>query len=318
MTGGNWCNDVAHGGRGLFGGIFAGDSATSGTTGVKAEVSGSVNINIDGGTLGNVYGGGWAQKGGVSVVNNVNITVSDGEIVNIFGGGSHSSTSGGTTRVENGVNITVSGGDVVGSIYARGHLTGDTVNGDAIVTFTSDAKSTYDCSVYGYSVEAASPANTGSSYLVFEGYAGSLTQSIGGFDSINFSGDAQVVFTEGRNAGTPTYGPIDPAAIQNGVWDFDFTDRDAAYASDAMLTWSGDMGADEVRLHFGSDATMVNSWTIATGLSDVAGAYDLRIDGGIGITAYLDTAITGTGTAYDGEWKLTFESNTLKFAKITA
>ena len=325
VTGGNWCNDVAHGGRGIFGGIFAGDSAASGTTGVKAEVIGSVNINIEGGTLGNVYGGGWAQKGGVSVVDSVNITVTDGEIVNIFGGGSHSATSGGTTRVENGVNITIDGGDIVGNIYARGHLTGDTVNGTATVTFTANANDTYDCSVYGYSVEAASPANTGNSYLVFEDYAGSLTASIGGFDAIKFSGDAQVVFTEGLKDTDPlhpAYGPIDPAAVatvQNGVWDFDLTERSAALASEAVLTWSGDMsGGDQVTLHFANDATATDSWTIATGLSAVAGAYDLRIDGGEAVTAYLDTPITDTGTAYDGEWKLTFESNTLKFAKITA
>ena len=322
VTGGNWCNDVAHGGRGLFGGIFAGDSGST-KTGVRAEVKGSVNIDIDGGTLGNVYGGGWAQKGGVSVVDSVNITVTGGEIVNVIGGGSHSATSGGTTLVENGVNITVSGGDIVGNIYARGHLTGDTVNGDAVVTFTATENTEYNCSVYGYGVEAQ--AHTGYSYLVFEDYAGSLTASIGGFDTISFTGDAQVTFTEGIKTTDPlhpTYGPIDPAAVatvENGVWDFDLTERGAAHASDAMLTWSGDMSADSVTLRFGADAAVSNSWTIATGLSGVAEAYDLWIVGVTGsITAELGVAIDGTGTAYDKEWAVVFENDTLKFAKVTA
>ena len=121
----------------------------------------------------------------------------------------------------------------------------------------------------------------------------------------------------------PAYGPIDPAAIatvENGTWDFDLSSRSVANANTAVLDWEGDMSSDEITLRFAADATKADSWTIATGLADAAGAYDLRIDGGSAITAYLDTAITGTGTAYDDEWAVTFEdaTGTLKFAKITA
>ena len=53
ISGGEW--GESHGGRGIFGGVFA--------SGVTAE-AGDVAITVSGGTMGNVYGGGWAQKNG--------------------------------------------------------------------------------------------------------------------------------------------------------------------------------------------------------------------------------------------------------------
>ena len=68
INGGNWGG--AHGGRGVFGGAFAGDNTTAGDAGVWAQV-GDVDLTISGGTMGNVYGGGWAQKGAKSEVGDV-------------------------------------------------------------------------------------------------------------------------------------------------------------------------------------------------------------------------------------------------------
>ncbi|MBQ6352843.1 MAG: AIDA repeat-containing protein, partial [Lentisphaeria bacterium] len=51
VTGGEW--GTAHGGRGIFGGVFASQ--------VRAR-TGDVEITVSGGVMGNVYGGGWAQK----------------------------------------------------------------------------------------------------------------------------------------------------------------------------------------------------------------------------------------------------------------
>ena len=66
--------------------------------------------------MGNVYGGGWAQKiNGKSIVGDVTINITGGTIANVFGGGSHS-TSGGST-VADTVSITVSGGNITGDIY---------------------------------------------------------------------------------------------------------------------------------------------------------------------------------------------------------
>ena len=62
ISGGTWLVGDACGGRGVFGGAFAGDNTAAGDNGVWAKV-GNVNLTIAGGTVGNVYGGGWAQKG---------------------------------------------------------------------------------------------------------------------------------------------------------------------------------------------------------------------------------------------------------------
>ena len=93
----------AHGGRGIFGGIM--------TSGVEAQVLGDVNITISGDetTMGNVYGGGWAQKGGTSIVGDVNINIEGGTVTNVFGGGSTSSTAPGGSTVAENVTITIKG-----------------------------------------------------------------------------------------------------------------------------------------------------------------------------------------------------------------
>ncbi|MBP5530478.1 MAG: hypothetical protein J6Y54_00405, partial [Lentisphaeria bacterium] len=139
VTGGTWGDaDDAWGGRGLFGGVFA--------SGVKATAE-DVTITITGGTFGNVYGGGWAQKNGVSVVDDVEITISGGTIANVFGGGTHS-TSGGSTIVDD-VSINISGGNITGDIFARGQADGDVVTGDEVsVTFTGATD--FGCGVFGY------------------------------------------------------------------------------------------------------------------------------------------------------------------------
>ena len=110
ISGGSW--GAARGGRGVFGGVMA--------SGVAAR-TGDVTLTVTGGSMGNVFGGGWAQMNGASTVGDVYLTIAgDAQVANVFGGGGHS-TSGGTTAAGN-VTVTVSGGSVTGAVYARGHL----------------------------------------------------------------------------------------------------------------------------------------------------------------------------------------------------
>ena len=287
ISGGSW--GEAAGGRGVFGGIMA--------SGVEAQVIGNVNITISGGSMGNVYGGGWAQKSGAkSIVGDVSISITGGTIANIFGGGSHS-TSGGAT-VANDVTITVSGGDITGAIYARGQLDGDTT-GAANVIFTGATN--FGCDVFGYSYVggAASDAT-----LSFTGYTGEFSGEIGGFNSIVFDDDtAMTLSTESGN-------------VSNGKWEFDFTDRADALAGTSFLTWdNADFTNDTVKVNFTDDTQAASGWSIATAAFDATTTFEFYIGGTAIASVAYDTAISGTGTDWDG-WKFTDENGVLKFKQL--
>jgi autotransporter passenger strand-loop-strand repeat protein len=287
VAGGEWGG--AHGGRGVFGGVFA--------SGVTAE-AGDVSITINGGTMGNVYGGGWAQKGGTSVGGDVEITINGGTITNVFGGGTHSVTSpGGTTIVDN-VKITVAGGSITGAIYAKGNYANDFVNGDTVVTFTGD--NDYSCDVFGYSY-----AGTGDSGLLsFTAYEGTLSGSIGGFDEIELAGDTALTLDTAEGKG-----------VSGNAWTFDVAERGTGLADAAMLEWSGaDFSERTVTLNLSEDNA--TAWALAAGAADY-GDFDVQIDG----TGILDAplalgdVIENTGTVCDG-WGFTLENDTLKFKQL--
>ena len=285
ISGGSW--GEAAGGRGIFGGIMA--------SGVTAQ-AGDVNLTVSGdATMGNVYGGGWAQKtDGKSSVGDVNLTISGGTIANVFGGGSHSSSGGST--VVNDITITVSGGDIIGAIYAKGQLDGDTT-GAAKVIFTGAAD--FGCDVFGYSYVggAASDAT-----LTFDGYSGEFSGAIGGFDSVTFTdGTAMTLVTAA-------------ADISDGAWEFDFTDRADTLADTSFLTWdNADFAGDSVKVNFTDAIQAASEWSIATAVFDATTTFDLYI-GGTEITSVAyDTAIA------DGDWagwKFTDENGTLKFKQL--
>lgn len=117
----------------------------------------------------------------------MNINIAGGTIANVFGGGSHSS-SGGTTETDD-VTITVSDGDITGAIYARGQLEGDTT-GAASVIFTGATD--FGCGVYGYSYVGGEASNATLSFAgvsdELTGYTGTFSGAIGGFVSVTFSG----------------------------------------------------------------------------------------------------------------------------------
>ena len=285
ISGGTW--GEAAGGRGVFGGIFASN--------VTAE-AGDVTLTVTGGSFGNVYGGGWAQKNGTSIVGDVSISIAGGTIANVFGGGTHS-TSGGTTSAAS-VSINVSGGNITGDIYARGQADGDVVSGAVDVTFTGDTN--FGCGVYGYSYVGGEASGAVLSYTA---YTGTFSGKLGGFDSIAFDDDTAMTLTTAA------------ADVSNGKWEFDFTDRDATLSGTSFLTWStADFAGDTVNVTFADETQAKAGWSIADAAFTGA-TFGLTV-GAVELTGIAyDTAISGTGTAYDG-WGFTLEESTLKFKQL--
>ena len=267
---------------------------------VTAEAD-DVSITIDGGSFGNVYGGGWAQKGGNSVVGDVSIGISGGTIANVFGGGTHSVDGAKGTTVAGSVNITVAGGNITGAIYARGQSATDTVavkEGETVtVTFTGDQN--FGCGVYGYSYVGGEDPSA--AVLNFTAYAGMFSGKLGGFGSIVFDDDTAMTLTTAA------------ADVSNGKWEFDFTDRDATLSDTSFLTWSGaNFAGDTVKVTFADATQAAAGWSIADAAFTGA-TFDLWIGGSEITSVAYDTAIA------DGDWagwKFTSVDGTLKFANI--
>ena len=297
VSGGEW--GLAHGGRGIFGGAFAGDNL--GSNGVYAQV-GDVTLSVSGGNMGNVYGGGWAQKGARSEVGNVNISISGGTVANVFGGGSHS-ISGGTTVAGN-VTITVSGGSITGGIYARGQLDGDDVTGTADVIFTGAAD--FGCNVYGYTYATGSDASNAT--LSFTTYSGTITGDISGFAGITLNKNTKATFAN-PEAGTQTVG--------NTQWIFDAAERDTGMTGTAFLNWTAaDFSGEGASITLNLATGDSHEWTLLTAATTTTyGTFTLQVnevDVATGLA--LGDTISGSG-AYDG-WGFTNDNGTLKFAKL--
>ena len=295
ISGGSWGG--ACGGRGVFGGIMA--------SGVEAQ-AGDVNLTISGdAAMGNVYGGGWAQKtGGKSIVGNVNITIANDpddptigpSIANVFGGGSHS-TSGGTTETGD-ITIIVSGGDISGAIYARGQLDGD-ATGAANVIFTG--ANDFACGVFGYSYVDGPSSDAA---LSFSGYTGEFSGAIGGFDSVTFAGSTAMTLAAAA------------ADVSNGAWIFDLTDRAYSLAETSLLTWStADFENDTVKVSFADGAQAQGGWNIAAVAETFSGtSFDVEIGG-----AEIATGLAYNQQIADGDWKgwgFGLESGVLKFKQL--
>jgi autotransporter passenger strand-loop-strand repeat protein len=294
IAGGSWGS--AKGGCGVYGGVMA--------SGATAR-AGDVNLTVSGGNMGNVYGGGWAQKGGTSAVGDVNITITgDAEVANVFGGGSHS-TSGGTTTAGN-VTITVSGGTIANAIYARGHLGGDTVE-SARVIFSGAHD--HACDIYGYS--AVGGTTDSDATLVFTDCTGTFSGSIGGFGSITLGGGTAM-----------TLAPGEGESVSNTAWSFDVSARDAALADTALLNWSDSFAGRNVKLTVGAKNT--SPWTLVSGVGtyradgfavEIAGGgtYDLEFDAASGRTGTLGGAgCSGTLAS----WGFALEDTVLKFKNL--
>jgi len=289
VTGGTW-GDVANG-RGLFGGIFA--------SGVKATAE-DVTISISGGRFGNVFGGGWAQKGGTSVVDDVEISISGGTIANIFGGGAHSDSQGseGSTTVVDDVTILVTGGNITGNIFAMGQSDGDAVVGDEVsVIFTGDKS--FGCNVWGYSY-LRGPASDAT--LSYTDYTGTFSGEIGGFDGITLDGATAMTLSTAADD------------VSNASWKFDAAERDATLAGTAFLNWTAaDFTGDVITLNLAEgNAT---AWSLVGAAANTAyGTFDVQLDGvDIATDLALDDQIASGD--YAG-WGFTVEESVLKFKNL--
>ena len=265
-------------------------------SGVRAEAQ-DVSITISGDAkLGNVFGGGWAQKGGTSVVDDVEINIEGGTVANVFGGGTHSVTAPGGSTVVDDVKITVSGGDITGAIYVGGQSVNDSVTGDEIsVTFTGDTD--FGCGVYGYSYAGGT---VGDATLSFTDYSGDFSGAIGGFVGITFAKDTEMELATAADD------------VSNDAWTFDVAERDAEMADTALLKWTAaDFTGDTITLNLGTgEAT---AWTLIDAASTTAyGTFDVD---GVATELVLDQKIENTGTAYDG-WGFTLEDSALKFKQL--
>ena len=302
VNGGTWGTN-AHGGRGIFGGAMASDNI--GTAGVYAMV-GDVNISITGGTMTNVYGGGWAQKGAFSRVGDVYITITGGTIANVFGGGCHS-TSGGTTQADD-VTITVKGGTISNAIYARGQQATDVVN-SAEVIFTG--ANDFACGVYGYSY-VAETTNPSDATLSFSDYTGTFSGKLGGFADVTVGGNSWMTLS--------TAAADD---VANGAWTFDFNKRDLGLDGQAALTWStADFTEDKITLRIAT--TRSEGWTLVSGAdaskyNTAEGKFLVEIDGSEAGALTFDSATGKTGTIATGDyagWGFAVEDSVLKFKKL--
>ncbi len=281
INGGSWGQYLS--GRGIFGGVYADK--------VAASVE-DVTISVTGGKMGNIYGGGWAQNGGNSTVGDVTITIAgDANVANVFGGGSYSSTSGGATSVGS-VTIRVSGGSIANNIFAAGQNEFSTVTGDVSVTFTG--ANDYSCNVYGYGVQS-SATNANDKTLAFDGFTGTLSGAVGGFDAIGFTG----------NTATTLAGAID-----NTDWTFDYTARTLDTA--ALTLNGGTFAGDDLTLKLAASAAPAD-WNIAAGLADTAVGFDYAVY--IGDTALEFTDGKVASGDYAG-WGFALEDSTLKFKQL--
>jgi len=288
ISGGTWCGETVPGGRGIFGGIFA-SGVWAGTD--KQDV----DITISGGTFGNVFGGGWAQKNGRSSVGDVNISISGGTIAYVFGGGS-TSISGGSTSAED-VTITVSGGNITGAIYARGQTENDAVNGTATVVFTG--KKDYGCDVYGYT--CVGDEDPSSATLVFSKYTGTFSGTVGGFASVKLDGGT-----------TLTLG--NEASVSNTAWEFDLRESDNISA----LIWSAaDFTENTFDVKFASytQAHKENNIAkVATNTSFTGATFDLTVGDDV-IATGLAYGTKISGGDYDG-WGFALDGSLLKFKQL--
>ena len=286
ISGGTWGDAAdARGGRGVFGGVFA--------SGVKATAQ-NVSITVEGGTVANVFGGGWAQKGGTSTVESVSIVVTGGTVANIFGCGMHSVQGNSTTSVGD-VSITLAGGDVTDNVFARGLIDGDAVTGDVSVTVTGSTD--YGCGFYGFSRTAG---ESDKAELFFDNYTGTISGEINGFKEIALSGDTAMTFADAAN-------------ISNTAWLFDATERTDASAVFATCG-TADFADATITLSLAEEPVR-SDWSIFAGGAETAyGEFDVQV-GGVTIAEALKLDDQIASGDYAG-WGFTVEESVLKFKNL--
>ncbi|MBP5531317.1 MAG: hypothetical protein J6Y54_04740, partial [Lentisphaeria bacterium] len=129
--------------------------------------------------------------------------------------------------------------------------------------------------------------------------------AIGGFNGIVFDDDTAMTLSTAADD------------VTNSNWEFDFTDRADTLSATSFLTWSGaNFENNTIKVSFTDETQAKAGWNIATVAEAFTGTtFDVEV-GSTEITGLAyDTAISGTGTAYDG-WGFGLESGVLKFKQL--
>ena len=251
----------------IVGGSLADFAYLGQTTDRKAIVYGDTNINVNGGKLGLVIGGGEAlfsyslEEGGKgkgsgpesNVIGTTNIKIAGGEVLeDIIGGGYAYSTANGanitllssTANVEGTTNIKVSKGTMEGNIYGGGYV--HSVK-DSALSSTANVKGTTNINISGgtisgdiygggYAYGKTTEANVdGDTNITISGgdikgdiYAGGLAENGGTAD---VTGNATVTFLNGSNldGSNHVYGLI-KNIVTDGISDDAKTDSKSTLA----------------------------------------------------------------------------------------
>ncbi len=129
----------------------------------KAEVS-KLTLNVSDGTFGTLFGGGWAQEGAETVINDSEISVSGGTIEALFAGGNNAATKSGYDPALSTVKealITVSGNADINNIYLSGKYANSAISGSVTLNITGGSIGSVIGSYYGAESENKTRVNVG-------------------------------------------------------------------------------------------------------------------------------------------------------------
>ena len=161
----------------------------------------------------------------------------------------------------------------------------------------------FDCGVWGYSYVGGGTGADDEVTLSFNGYTGSFSGKIGGFNGIAFNDGTAMTLTTAADD------------VSNGKWEFDLSARAEALSGTSLLTWGAEsaFSGDTVKVAFADATQAAAGWSIADAAFTGA-KFDLYIGGSeIATNIAYDTEISGGD--WDG-WKFTSVDGTLKFAQL--
>ena len=181
----------------VFGGAVTTDTASSKKA--KVEVIPTVEkavVNVLGGTVTNVYGGGT----GISKTGDVAINISGGKVSNVYAGGAYGSDVFGDVVITVDMNSATGVAAMnIGTIYAGG-LNANVFGDVAIVVTTNGAKGTAGKIGTINGAPAKGGVTIGSKDLVLENYHGDFATTVKNMDTVTISGDSAVTFAKGQDA----------------------------------------------------------------------------------------------------------------------
>lgn len=150
----------------------------------------NANIEINGGTVTNVYAGG---SGLTSITENANIYLASGKVTNVYAGGADGAKVIGDVSIYAEMNNLT-----IGTIYAGGKNAN--VFGDVEITLTTNGPLGGTGKINKIIGGTASKGvTTGSQTLVFDAYHGEFAATVQNIDTVTITDDSAVIFTKGQH-----------------------------------------------------------------------------------------------------------------------